>query len=296
MKGKKIFPGKNSSNIFFVPETPKPATKHVRPTTSHSMENSFIGSPSVPIRKKTDFKRRTFSVDNSESKFKEKIVNKIQKTEPNIAKFRKKRDNVSFLFTEKYYQKFVNKNNSVNSSITANKAKNNSQITYELSKTKKDNRVIDTHSVKQSFTRNGINMYKIYNASSGLTSVNNDKVCFTIAENDAKSTIFKQIKKSLEAKGLEITQKNKKNYDKTVSKGIFPAKNNWKDNDVNRGIQRRKSFDQKSTTTHYKKASISKTGQRDLVYKNDLVKELKRHKSVETNTNRSSVSRTTTNQ
>ena len=292
MKGKKIFPGKNSSNIFFVPDTPKPSIKRVRPSTSHSTESSFIGTPSVPIRKKTDFKRRTFSVDNSESKFKEKINNKIQKTEPNIAKFRKKKDNVSFLFSEKYYQKFVNKN-SVNNSKTASKSKPISQITYELSKTKKDNRVIDTQSVKQSFTRNGINMYKVYNASSGLTPVNNDKVCFTIAENDAKSTIFKQIKKSLEAKGLELTQK-KDNYDKTVSKGIFPAKNNWKDNDVNRGVQRRKSFDQKST--HFKKASISKTGQRDLVYKNDLVKQLKRHKSVETNSNRTSVSRTTTNQ
>ena len=292
MKGKKIFPGKNSSNIFFVPDTPKPAIKRVRPSTSHSTESSFIGTSSVPIRKKTDFKRRTFSVDNSESKFKEKINNKIQKTEPNIAKFRKKKDNVSFLFSEKYYQKFVNKNNSVNISKTA-KSKPITQITYELSKTKKDNRVIDTQSVKQSFTRNGINMYKGYNASSGLTPVNNDKICFTIAENDAKSTIFKQIKKSLEAKGLEVTQK-KNNYDKTVSKGIFPAKNNWKDNDVNRGVQRRQSFDQKST--HFKKTSISKTGQRDLVYKNDLVKQLKRHKSVETNTNRSSVSRTTTNQ
>ena len=292
MKGKKIFPGKNSSNIFFVPDTPKPAIKRVRPSTSHSTESSFISTSSVPIRKKTDFKRRTFSLDNSESKFKEKINNKIQKTEPNIAKFRKKKDNVSFLFSEKYYQKFVNKNNSVNISKTA-KSKPITQITYELSKTKKDNRVIDTQSVKQSFTRNGINMYKVYNASSGLTPVNNDKICFTIAENDAKSTIFKQIKKSLEAKGLEVTQK-KNNYDKTVSKGIFPAKNNWKDNDVNRGVQRRQSFDQKST--HFKKTSISKTGQRDLVYKNDLVKQLKRHKSVETNTNRSSVSRTTTNQ
>ena len=33
-------------------------------------------------------------------------------------------------------------------------------------------------------------MYKIYNCTSGLTPVNNDKVCFTITENDSKSSSF----------------------------------------------------------------------------------------------------------
>lgn len=241
MKGKKIFPGKNNSNIFFVTSENKPQTQNSKRAISSSRPTEKSLSISGEFKKKPNFKKRNFSIDNSELKFKEKINNKIKLTEPNIAKFRKKKENVSFLFNEKYYQKFVNK--TVDNSI---KQKNNSQITYELSKTKNDNRLIDTHDVKQSFTRNGINMYKIYNCTSGLTPVNNDKVCFTITENDSKSTQFKQIKKTLQYKGLQITKKDKPSYDRTTTIGIFPAKSNWKNLDLgNREGRRRSSTDQK---------------------------------------------------
>ena len=267
MKGKKIFPNKNASNIFFVqpehtvPSFPKTKTQsnmNSKKQSTHSLTTQNLMSPKTNRtarstehsnaqiqQSKPSFKRRNFSIDNSETKLRDRITSRIKKVEPDIAKFRKKKENVSFLFPEKYYQKFVNKQPNNYNNRNAVKNKNLGTVTYEISKTKNDNKEIDTADVKRSFTRNGINMIKVRNCSSGMTHINNDKITFSLQEDDVKSNKFEQIKKTLIHKGLKITQKSKENYDKEISTGIFPAKSQWMDPSLSkRDVLERKKVDE----------------------------------------------------
>ena len=269
MKGKKIFPNKNTSNIFFIqPEHtlssfPKTKTQSnintkkqqnihsiptlnlISPKTDRTTRSTEHNNTQIQQQSKPSFKRRNFSIDNSETKVRDKITSKIKKVEPDIAKFRKKKENISFLFPEKYYQKFVNKQPNNYNNRNAVKNKNLGTVTYEISKTKNDNKEIDTADVKRSFTRNGINMIKVRNCSSGMTHINNDKITFSLQEDDVKSNKFEQIKKTLIHKGLKITQKSKENYDKEISTGIFPAKSQWMDPSLSkRDVVERKKVDE----------------------------------------------------
>jgi hypothetical protein len=280
MKGKKIFPNKNTSNIFFIQQPqqhtdtsfPKtktqsninttkkvnplhtfnlisPKTQRTTRSTEHNNTQIQIQIQQQQQQAKTSFKRRNFSIDDSETKLRDKITSKIKKVEPDIAKFRKKKENISFLFSEKYYQKFVNKQPNNYNNRNALKSKNLGTVTYEISKTKNDNKEIDTADVKRSFTRNGINMIKVRNSSSGMTHINNDKITFSLQEDDVRSNKFEQIKKTLIHKGLKITQKSKENYDKEISTGIFPAKSQWMDaaSLSKRDVVERKKIDEMKT-------------------------------------------------
>jgi hypothetical protein len=231
MKGKKLFPNKNHSDIFFtqssfhIPQHPPQPNTHrqfIRSVERTSLPDDPHPSMDYSSRK-SNYKRNNFSVDESETKFRDKLTTKLKEKEADIVRFRKRRDNISFLFPETYYQQFINvkpKNSVFNS-------RNATQVTYEVTKTIDDNKTIDAMNVKRSFTRNGINMYKVYNCTSGLTPVFNDKLVFSVQQNDEMSNKFKQIKKTLEHQGLKLTKKTKQNYDKSLVTDIFPAKTDW---------------------------------------------------------------------
>ena len=247
MTGKKIFPDKNKSNIFFLDPQPAPrAASQIRRRVS----NNSLDMSSKPGHMKTKSFCLSSSVDNSEQKFKDNVYKKIK--EPNASRLAKKKENVSFLFNERYYDKFVNKPKDPSS--TKNGV---AQVKFELVKTKKDNKLIDSQDVKRSFSRNGINMFRIYDSTSGLTSVNNDKICFSINEQDSKSAQFQQIKKTLEQKGLKIRVNPRlTNFDKKSIPGIFPAKQKWEDKALTKGNPRRYASMEQTTTSNFKRKAM----------------------------------------
>ena len=222
MKGKKIFPNKTASDIFFLDNI----SSYQKLTTPPKMNLKKNKETSILLKRKMqapNYHRRNRSVDNSEQLFKEKIIKKLDNS--NISKFRKNKDNISFMFNEKYYNKFVNKpSGKINTNIKLN-TKSNNQITYEIVKTKKDNKIIDTQDIKNKFSRNGINIFKIYNCTSGLTSIDNDKISFNINENDIKNGKFIQLKNNLKRNGLEM-KKKKLNMIKVIVKIFFVQKIN----------------------------------------------------------------------
>lgn len=227
----------------------------------------------------TNYHRRNRSVDNSEQLFKEKIIKKLDNS--NISKFRKNKDNISFMFNEKYYNKFVNKpSGKINTNIKLN-TKSNNQITYEIVKTKKDNKIIDTQDIKNKFSRNGINIFKIYNCTSGLTSIDNDKISFNINESDVKNGKFIQLKNNLKRNGLEMKKKKTK-YDKSNSQDIFCAKDKWDNKnfggrDKRLSAEHAKQYIEKISKGVNKINSFTKNINLDLKYKNNIEKKVKKN-------------------
>ena len=278
MKGKKIFPNKTASDIFFLDNI----SSYQKLTTPPKTNLKKNRETSILLKRKMqapNYHRRNRSVDNSEQLFKEKIIKKLDNS--NISKFRKNKDNISFMFNEKYYNKFVNKpSGKINTNIKLN-TKSNNQITYEIVKTKKDNKIIDTQDIKNKFSRNGINIFKIHNCTSGLTSVDNDKISFNINENDIKNGKFIQLKNNLKRNGLEI-KKKKTRYDKSNSQDIFCAKDKWDNKnfggrDKRLSTEHAKQYIEKISKGVNKNNSFTKNINLDLKYKNNIEKKVKKN-------------------
>ena len=278
MKGKKIFPNKTASDIFFLDNI----SSYQKLTTPPKTNLKKNRETSILLKRKMqapNYHRRNRSVDNSEQLFKEKIIKKLDNS--NISKFRKNKDNISFMFNEKYYNKFVNKpSGKINTNIKLN-TKSNNQITYEIVKTKKDNKIIDTQDIKNKFSRNGINIFKIHNCTSGLTSVDNDKISFNINENDIKNGKFIQLKNNLKRNGLEI-KKKKTRYDKSNSQDIFCAKDKWDNKnfggrDKSLSTEHAKQYIAKIIKGVNKNNSFTKNINLDLKYKNNIEKKVKKN-------------------
>lgn len=278
MKGKKIFPNKTASDIFFLDNI----SSYQKLTTPPKTNLKKNRETSILLKRKMqapNYHRRNRSVDNSEQLFKEKIIKKLDNS--NISKFRKNKDNISFMFNEKYYNKFVNKpSGKINTNIKLN-TKSNNQITYEIVKTKKDNKIIDTQDIKNKFSRNGINIFKIHNCTSGLTSVDNDKISFNINENDIKNGKFIQLKNNLKRNGLEM-KKKKTRYDKSNSQDIFCAKDKWDNKnfggrDKRLSAEHAKQYIEKISKGVNKINSFTKNINLDLKYKNNIEKKVKKN-------------------
>ena len=278
MKGKKIFPNKTASDIFFLDNI----SSYQKLTTPPKTNLKKNRETSILLKRKMqapNYHRRNRSVDNSEQLFKEKIIKKLDNS--NISKFRKNKDNISFMFNEKYYNKFVNKpSGKINTNIKLN-TKSNNQITYEIVKTKKDNKIIDTQDIKNKFSRNGINIFKIHNCTSGLTSVDNDKISFNINENDIKNGKFIQLKNNLKRNGLEMKKKKTK-YDKSNSQDIFCAKDKWDNKnfggrDKRLSAEHAKQYIEKISKGVNKINSFTKNINLDLKYKNNIEKKVKKN-------------------
>ena len=278
MKGKKIFPNKTASDIFFLDNI----SSYQKLTTPPKMNLKKNKETSILLKRKMqapNYHRRNRSVDNSEQLFKEKIIKKLDNS--NISKFRKNKDNISFMFNEKYYNKFVNKpSGKINTNIKLN-TKSNNQITYEIVKTKKDNKIIDTQDIKNKFSRNGINIFKIYNCTSGLTSIDNDKISFNINESDIKNGKFIQLKNNLKRNGLEMKKKKTK-YDKSNSQDIFCAKDKWDNKnfggrDKRLSAEHAKQYIEKISKGVNKINSFTKNINLDLKYKNNIEKKVKKN-------------------
>lgn len=268
MKGKKIFPNKTLSDIFFI--NPKPKTPILSIPNKIKRNNINSTRQNSILSKRQNFHKKNMSVDNSEQKFKEKIIKKLDKKP--ISNFLKKKNNISFMFNEKYYNKFINKpNEKINSKIKLN-SKDNNQITYELTKINNDNKIIDIQDLKSKFLRNGLNIYKINNCSSNLTPINKDKISFKINEKDSKNGKFIRIKNNLKRNGLEIKEK-KIHFNKSFTQETYPAKNEWTcqnfgRRDKNLSFERYKNFNNMIKKGVSKNNSFSKSNLIDLKYKN----------------------------
>ena len=268
MKGKKIFPNKNLSDIFFINSKPKTPIL----TIENKIKNNNIKTTrqNSILLKRQNFHKKNHSVDNSEQKFKEKIIKKLDKNP--ISKFLKKKENISFMFNEKYYNKFINKpNGKINTKTKLNLNQNN-QITYELIKINNDNKIIDIQDLKKKFCRNGLNIYKINNCSSNLTPINKDKISFKINEQDTKNGKFIQIKNNLKRNGFEIKEK-KINYNKSFTQETFPAKYEWTcqnfgRRDKNLSFERNTKFNNMIKKGVKKNQSFTKSNLVNLKYKN----------------------------
>lgn len=220
MKGIKTFAQSNRCTFSFQDSTPqRPIIK-----TYLSQEKKEPLKTTQPAQDtfRQFRKRLNKSVDLATTDYKNKIIKKINVTDGvNESKARKKAENVSVLFTEKFYQKFINKPKGKS---------NNDSVQIEVTKTVKDNKTIDMQSIKHSLNLNGINVYKIQNSSS-LTPVSNDKVVFSVREEDTQSKIFKRIKDGLKNKGLQLKKKERNSsIDNTRAKTpIYSAKSTWSD-------------------------------------------------------------------
>ena len=271
MKGKKIFPDKNLSDIFFINQKPKTPnlsySNKINKNNINSTRNNSI------LLKRQNYNKKNLSVDNSEQKFKEKIIKKLDKNP--ISKYLKKKDNISFMFTEKYYNKFINKpNGKINPKIKLN-LKQNNQITYELIKTNNDNKIIDIQDLKNKFFRNGLNIYKINNCTSNLTPINKDKISFKINEQDTKNGKFIQIKNNLKRNGLEIKEKKIK-YNKSFTQETYPAINDWTcqnfgRRDKNLSFERNQNYNNMIQKGFNKNQSFTKSNILNLKYKNIIL-------------------------
>ena len=275
MKGKKIFPDKNLSDIFFINQKPKTPnlsySNKINKNNINSTRNNSI------LLKRQNYNKKNLSVDNSEQKFKEKIIKKLDKNP--ISKYLKKKDNISFMFTEKYYNKFINKpNGKINPKIKLN-LKQNNQITYELIKTNNDNKIIDIQDLKNKFFRNGLNIYKINNCTSNLTPINKDKISFKINEQDTKNGKFIQIKNNLKRNGLEIKEKKIK-FNKSFTQETYPAINDWTcqnfgRRDKNLSIERNQNYNNMIKKGFNKNQSFTKSNIFNLKYKNIILNKKK---------------------
>ncbi len=275
MKGKKIFPDKNLSDIFFINQKPKTPnlsySNKINKNNINSTRNNSI------LLKRQNYNKKNLSVDNSEQKFKEKIIKKLDKNP--ISKYLKKKDNISFMFNEKYYNKFINKpNGKINPKIKLN-LKQNNQITYELIKTNNDNKIIDIQDLKNKFFRNGLNIYKINNCTSNLTPINKDKISFKINEQDTKNGKFIQIKNNLKRNGLEIKEKKIK-FNKSFTQETYPAINDWTcqnfgRRDKNLSIERNQNYNNMIKKGFNKNQSFTKSNIFNLKYKNIILNKKK---------------------
>ena len=275
MKGKKIFPDKNLSDIFFINQKPKTPnlsySNKINKNNINSTRNNSI------LLKRQNYNKKNLSVDNSEQKFKEKIIKKLDKNP--ISKYLKKKDNISFMFNEKYYNKFINKpNEKINSKIKLN-SKDNNQITYELTKINNDNKIIDIQDLKSKFLRNGLNIYKINNCSSNLTPINKDKISFKINEKDTKNGKFIRIKNNLKRNGLEIKEKKIK-FNKSFTQETYPAINDWTcqnfgRRDKNLSIERNQNYNNMIKKGFNKNQSFTKSNIFNLKYKNIILNKKK---------------------
>lgn len=220
MKGKKTFDQKNRCTFFFGDDPPQ------KPFIKRYMAQEKKEPPKSIQPGKDTFrqfrKRLNRSVDLAETNYKNKIIKKFTLiNEGNEAKARKKAEHFSVLFPEKFYQKFINKPKGKPSLES---------VQFEVTKTIKDNKIIDMQSIKHSLNTNGINVYKIQNGS-GLTPVTNDRIIFSVRKEDTQSKIFQRIKDGLKNKGLQLKIKDRIGSVETTRPRtpIYPIKSKWSD-------------------------------------------------------------------
>ena len=298
MKGIKIFPDKQISNIFF------DSNKEIQNKTIITLSNlkkrklKFCNKSRNTNNEKINLLRinnkKNRTVDNSYDKLKEKIYNQIKA--PNIETLNKTKQNISCLFSEDYYKKFVNKSNNNNNYNLINKKivkknkinKSNSYdlssnninfVKYELIKLKNDNKLIDILNIKKNCNRNGINIYKLKNELNSMGNINKDKISFYINKNDINSLKFLNIKKELKNNSIDLKEINLNNKGIKISKDLFFANTKWDSMNYGRkdyleNIEREKIFidkiNKKKDINHIKK-NILRNIPIDIKYKNNYL-------------------------
>ena len=295
MKGIKIFPDKQISNIFF--DSNKEIQNKTIITKSNLKKrklkfcNKSRNNDIEKINSLKIFNKKNRTIDNSYDKLKEKIYNQIKA--PNIETLNKTKQNISCLFSEDYYKKFVNKSNNNNNYNLINKKivkknkinKSNSydlslnninNVKYELIKLKNDNKLIDILNIKKNFNRNGINIYKLKNELNSMGNINKDKISFYINKNDINSLKFLNIKNELKNNSLDLKEINLNNKGIKISNDLFYAKTKWDSLNYGRkdyleNIEREKNFidkiNKKKDINHLKK-NILRNIPIDIKYKN----------------------------
>ena len=296
MKGIKIFPDKQISNIFF--DNKKEIQNKTIITKSNLKKRKLkFNNQNKNIKKiipSRNFNKKNTTINNnSYDNLKEKIYKQIEA--PTIEKLNKTKQNISCLFSEDYYKKFVNKpknnnnnlinkriikKNKINKSNSFDLSSNNiNNAKYELIKLKNDNKLIDISNIKKNFNKNGINIYKVKNESNSMENINKDKISFYINKNDINFLKFVNIKKELKNNSLDLKEININNKGIKISKDLFFAKTKW--DSINYGrrdnidnIEREKKFidkiNKKKDVNHFKK-NILRNIPIDIKYKNNYL-------------------------
>ena len=196
--------------------------------------------------------------------------------------------------TGNYYDKFINKNktlndrnNKINNNLNLKSARKSKyqepkEEVFIIKKEKLDNNVIDIKALKKNILDKGINIVSLTGISSSLDPINKDSVKLIINSNDVDKTKLDKIGRILKSKGLKFNEL-KNNYKKKLGKGIFPAKSKWNDNKFGRRESREKlqlSMEHqknKKENKFLKKSTITKQNDYDVTYKNN---QIKRNKSA----------------
>ena len=194
-----------------------------------------------------------------------------------------------------YYNKFVNKNNTLldqqnkHKIINKNKNKKNNisapkEQTFMIKKINPDDNLIDTSQLKKHFSKNGINIISL--SSNNTSLINKDSIKLILNSNDVNSKKFKNIENYFKREGLEASE-IKNNYHIKYTRGIYPNKSGW-DNVTYGGREKfekaelssRFTKDEKEKKFH-KKNVVSKNYYRNFKYKNNFEIKPKRYNKAE---------------
>ncbi|MCQ2820309.1 MAG: hypothetical protein MJ252_23835 [archaeon] len=221
MKGKAHFAGKTSSDIFFI----NGPTASVDNQYNYRNNDRYVGSIVDQMNRQRDVHERNKLARyrrNKSMECKEEQARKERIASPYypFCKYRNRKENISFLFPDSYYNKFVNRKESGKEN---KKDEDNPKVTYELVGNKNSRNLIDGTGIKKSFNRNGICIYNMNSRTSGLDCATQDKISIAIKQEDASGDKFKSLKRSLEKKGIEV-RPTKINHAKNSNEEIYPAK------------------------------------------------------------------------
>ena len=253
-------------------------------------------STSNYILNKNNFwtKRRSMDISSDSRLTEYKPLNTNLSLHQNKNNIRDSPSNLDQKKTSKnYYNKFVNKSNSVlaknyHKKIYKNK-KNNAapkEQTFIIKKIKQDDNLIDINALKKHFSKNGINIISLSSDSTSLIPINRDSIKLILNSNDVKSNKFKNIERYFKREGLEANEL-KNNYHIKFTRGIYPNQSGW--DDITYGgrekfekaeLSSRFEKDEKEKKFH-KKNMVSKNNFANLKYKNNFKIKPKIYNSVD---------------